>query len=117
MADLNNNGIPDELEYKDTRGTLIGYAPSPVPYADRTGTQLDEDERRAADAVVGSPAQGNGIENSHLVDDGISTESGGTLPAHTLGRKERRAVSPAVQPSGGPVERTRRPGGGGGEKS
>lgn len=76
MAD---DKAPEHLEYKNTKGTVLGYTAAPVPHANRVGPALSEDERTAADGVTGSPAQGNGLTNSALQPvGGVTTASGGT---------------------------------------
>lgn len=71
--------LTPDLEYKDTRGTVLGYTAAPVPHENRVGSALTDEERKRADSVVGSPAQGNGLSNDSLVGvGGLATDSGGT---------------------------------------
>ena len=92
MAD---NALPppaEGLEYKSTKDTVIGYTPAAAvhPGDTRTGTALSDDERRAADQVVGSPAQGNGVSNDNLASvGGLATDSGGTQSAPAAGATEQ----------------------------
>lgn len=74
---------PDGMETKSTRNTLVGYTAAAVPNDDRTGDNLTDDERRRANLVVGSPAQGNAITNPEMVGvgdtgGGVTTASGGS---------------------------------------
>jgi hypothetical protein len=89
---------PADLEYKDTRGSQIGYAASPVPHANRTGSALTDRERELADAHGRHDANGTGIpEDDHKEAQftGVTTESGGTQSSPTLGSTQ----------SGGTVKR------------
>lgn len=81
--------LTPDLEYKDTRGTVLGYTAAPVPHENRVGSQLDEDERKAADGVVGSPAQGNALQNETLQPVG----GGAGLTSDAGGTQERQATS------------------------
>lgn len=83
---------PADLEYKSTKDTVIGYTPAAAvqPGDTRTGTALTDDERQAADQVVGSPAQGNGLTNSNMASvGGLGTDSGGTQTRSTVGKTDK----------------------------
>lgn len=93
---------PEGLETKDTRGATIGYNPSRVPHADRTGSALSEDERRRADDHGRLDANGTGIpEDDHTEAQfpGLTTSSGGTQSRSAMGSTE----------SGGAVKSPRTP--------
>lgn len=89
-----NEQVPEHLEYKDTRGTVLGYTAAPVPHENRVGSALSDDERKQGDAVTGSPAQGNGLSNDNLQSvGGLATDSGGTQAAPAPVRNPARKSS------------------------
>ena len=96
---------PEGLETKDTRGTLIGYSPSPVPHQDRTGANLEEDERRKADQHGDWQYGFSGVPEEDADNGGIVTASGGT--------QSKTVVSPSTDPGSQTTAR----GGGRGAKS
>lgn len=84
---------PADLEYKSTKDAVIGYTPAAVPHISRSGTELTDAEVEHSALVVGSPAQGNGLQNSQVRDVGLlTTESGGTQERPALGSTERAAA-------------------------
>lgn len=85
--------LTPELEYKDTRGTVLGYTAAPVPHENRVGSALSDEERDNTNKVVGSPAQGNGITNENLAPvGGMATDSGGTQTTSTTGSTDSGAT-------------------------
>lgn len=115
MADSALPPPAEGLEYKSTKDTVIGYTAATVPNWSRSGTQLTDDERKAADKVVGSPAQGNDVPNSNLAgvgdhlnlgQPGLTTASGGTFtaPGALLGGKPAPAAAPAPKAAEKPAE-------------
>jgi hypothetical protein len=80
MADAPQDQAPSDLETKDTN-RLKEYRTAPVPHVNRTGSELTEEERAAADA----PNQGIGI----------TTQVGGATSAPAVGGK------PAGKPAAG----------------
>lgn len=82
---------PEGLETKDTRGATIGYNPSRVPHADRTGSALSDNERRLADEHGRLDANGTSIpEDDHTEAQfpGLTSSSGGTQTRSTMGSTE-----------------------------
>lgn len=89
---------PANLEYKDTRNTVIGHTPAAVPHVTVSGTALTDEQRRRADQVVGSPAQGNGLQNDNMAAvGGIYTDSGGQQTTPVLGKA--KAAQTAAAPT------------------
>lgn len=95
MADSALPPPADHLEYKSTKDVVIGHTPAAVPHLNRTGTALSDEDRAKTDQVVGSPAQGNGLQNSNLASvGGLGTDSGGVQDTPIVGATET-AASPA----------------------
>jgi hypothetical protein len=100
-ADPQHREAPEGLEHKDTRGALIGYSPSQVPNRDRTGSALDDDERRKADQH-GDLAHGfSGVPEADADNGGIHTASGGTQSKSATSSSRKAAAAPKAQTSGG----------------
>lgn len=91
--------VPEHLEYKNTKGTVLGYTAATVPNTNRVGAELSADERKTGDGVVGSPAQGNGLTNEHLQSVGITTDAAGTQTAPALGKTESAGKTAAPRRS------------------
>lgn len=107
-----NAPYPADLEYKNTKGTLLGYTASPLPHDDRTGPALTAAEIADSKAAVGSPAQGNGLTNSAMRSLGAGIDAPPEAPAAPAGlmaaaqEEESSSSSSSNAPANAPASKS-----------